>query len=69
MFALPLRHGGVILTLVVGQFESLQELSFRSAAVSREESAVLVAKADSSPINRFGMITLIVMVHESDPLS
>jgi hypothetical protein len=36
-------------------FESVQELSFRSAGVSREESAVLGAKADSSPINRFGM--------------
>jgi hypothetical protein len=32
------------------QYESLiQELSFRSAAVSREESAVWLAETDSSP--------------------
>ncbi len=34
------------------------KLSFRSAAVSREESAVLLAEADSSPIDRLGMATI-----------
>jgi hypothetical protein len=35
---------------VVVQFESLYELSFRSAALSREESAVSPSKTDSSPV-------------------
>jgi len=34
---------------------NLSELSFRSAAVSREESAVLLAEADSSRLKAFGM--------------
>jgi hypothetical protein len=34
----------------VVQFENLRELSFRRAVLSREESAVSRAKADSSPM-------------------
>jgi hypothetical protein len=33
-----------------GEYEYLLKLSFRSAAVWREESAVLLAETDSSPI-------------------